>query len=431
MIKKVGAAAVLGLFVVSFMMFSRTDENIEIEFQISEFDDEEYPSNPDIGFRSSGYRTSFFLKGSIKRNEESLYTLEFQTKEGSSIILNDIDLSTWIPTIPDKFRTNHYLTNIALINQEWNRNQIAFGENEFVTDLENVKRIDLARNCLNSYLWEVLVYTEEDKKILPYAHGWFNFPKEVYQELFFEINQRPFNEFAEYLEEWKLPKSKKISRDVLRKEIEAISVDYKDLSDGMYPITGERAKKMDEILHPQIFSTMKELQTDSTLFATFVPPGIYDKSSPRKTQLGRFFYLDTIMLRKTEQAESDELLHEMEMVFSDKEKTRTTKLLIGGLDFGKLKTLNEKDAHNGWQNSVGFGNHTFYEHYSEHIKNSPKNSPYYSYVTDENDKWIDSHEIGIDGPLIHFDDKSRNKLHVWLLSFERHALVGHYTLQWQ
>ena len=50
-------------------------------------------------------------------------------------------------------------------------------------------------------------------------------------------------------------------------------------------------------------------------------------------------------------------------------------------------------------------------------------------LLDENGKWLDSHTIGIDGPLLHLDENDPTLLHVWLLSFERHALVGHYTIQ--
>lgn len=39
------------------------------------------------------------------------------------------------------------------------------------------------------------------------------------------------------------------------------------------------------------------------------------------------------------------------------------------------------------------------------------------------------HAVGIDGPLLHFSDPDRRTLHVWLLSFERHALVGHVVIE--
>jgi len=41
---------------------------------------------------------------------------------------------------------------------------------------------------------------------------------------------------------------------------------------------------------------------------------------------------------------------------------------------------------------------------------------------------LDSHYVGIDGPLLHWDKNDPTKLHVWVLSFERHALIAHYVL---
>ena len=77
---------------------------------------------------------------------------------------------------------------------------------------------------------------------------------------------------------------------------------------------------------------------------------------------------------------------------------------------------------------MGFGNHPFYENYEEHQSWKLSEACYYGYLINDNDEWLDSHHIGIDGPMIHWDDKIENRLHVWLLSFERHALVGHYVI---
>lgn len=428
---KIGVLALLSLFIVSIMVFSQNAETIKVEFNVKGFNDVDYPSNPDIGFRSATYKNNFFKKGFLTKNGNSFYNITFETTEKGAITLNNLDLSSWVPTIPDTFQENEYLTQLSLVNQEWNRNQVSFSENNFITNFKKIKRIDLAKNCLNSYLWEVIVYTEENKSILPYAHGWFNFPENIYQDLFFENNHRPFQDFVAYLEQWKTPESKEIKKESLRKEIENVLVDYEDLSDSMYALSGERAKKRNEIIYPISFSSMRELQTDSTQFATFSPPGMYNKASPRKTELGRIFKLDSIILRKSEKEGTAITPHEIEMIFSDKNKDRVTKLILGGLDFSEIKTLSSADAHKGWQNSMGFGNHTFYEPYTEHLMKNSKDNPYYGYLTDERDKWLDSHKVGIDGPLLHFDNTSKNKLHIWLLSFERHALVGHYTIEWE
>lgn len=75
------------------------------------------------------------------------------------------------------------------------------------------------------------------------------------------------------------------------------------------------------------------------------------------------------------------------------------------------------------------GNHTFYERYLDHIKTHTANNGYYGLLADEGGKWFDSHQVGIDGPMFHFSNPDRTILHIWLLSFKRHAFDEHNVLQ--
>ena len=77
---------------------------------------------------------------------------------------------------------------------------------------------------------------------------------------------------------------------------------------------------------------------------------------------------------------------------------------------------------------MGIGNHPFYEDCNSHCQLSSKENPYFGVLLDNEGNWLDSHAVGIDGPLLHLDKNNPNILHVWLLSFERHALVGHYEI---
>ena len=61
----------------------------------------------------------------------------------------------------------------------------------------------------------------------------------------------------------------------------------------------------------------------------------------------------------------------------------------------------------------------------------PYQSPYVSVLLDADDKWIDHHTLGIDGPVMHWDDQDPDVLHVYLLSYERHSLVGHFLVSTQ
>jgi hypothetical protein len=36
--------------------------------------------------------------------------------------------------------------------------------------------------------------------------------------------------------------------------------------------------------------------------------------------------------------------------------------------------------------------------------------------------------VAVDGPVLHRDEADPGKLHLYLLSYERHSLVGHFVL---
>ena len=74
---------------------------------------------------------------------------------------------------------------------------------------------------------------------------------------------------------------------------------------------------------------------------------------------------------------------------------------------------------------MGISNHSFYESYAEMKKNSALENPFYALLVDDKANFVDSHRIGIDGPLFYFDQITK-KLHLFILSFERHSFVGHY-----
>jgi hypothetical protein len=393
--------------------------------KLTELSEIEYPDNPDIGFCSQEYKSDYFKTGSlIALKEDFHFKLTLISKSGDSIIFNKINLNELIPTVPKFVRNDQYLSFLSIVNQEWNRNQVQFSQKHFQANNSKIVRIDIARNCLNAYLWEVIVYVQENNKVLPVYHTWFDFPKDLYAELFKKKNKIEINSFLPYLENWKNPKSQTVNLSKYLQKYKSRKSSFIDLSDEMYPLAGARLKKRKEIIFPVEFSSMRDLQSDSTLFATFSIPGFYNRKYPRKTELGRINKLLKVLV--LENNSSQKIL--VEFTFLDKEEKRTTKLFLGGINKDDLPTLKNSEANSGWKNSMGFGNHTFYEKYEDHLKSKTSESDYFAYLSDEKNAWLDSHQIGIDGPIIYLDAKDKNILHVWLLSFERHALVGHYQI---
>lgn len=407
------------------------ENNSKFELKIKNLTDKEYPDNPDIGFRSEVYQSELFSLGEldIVEKEKSLADFYFYTKTNDTISLEKIDLSEFFPTIPDAIKDDEYLSYISCVNQEWNRNQVRFLNDEFNSTDKKIKRVDLARNCLNAYLWEVILYIEENGSLTPYAHGWFDFPHDLYAQFFEQKNNIPFSKYDTSLVNWVEPENRPVDLNKLRKRVKPVKINYADKSESMYPLKAAREKKFKEIIYPITFETMKDLQTDSTLFATFTPPGFYNKKDPRKTELGRFYNLENAEVNEIESEINGAKLKEVKLDFKHKSKNIETSLIVGGLNFDDFPILNMDDANKGWKNSMGIGNHTFYETYAEHNSIKAATNPYYGLLMDENGNWLDSHKVGIDGPIFHFSDENKKVLHLWLLSFERHALVGHYVME--
>ena len=411
----------------------KQDENPSFAFKIVNLTDGQYPDNPDLGYMSDNYDYHLLQSGQVKALDSNSYLFEFfadNKKEDLVIKLPNIPMMEFMPSIPHHLRSDTYLSYLAVINQEWNRNQVRLAPGEFESSNDKITRVDLARNCLNSYLWELIIYTDENGKTVPYAHAWFKFPPKLYKKLFKQRNGVDFNRYKDVLLQYKVGKSREIHAEVLRKIEDSIPVAFSDKSDAMYPLKAARLKKRKEIIVPKEFATMRDLQSDETKLATFLPPGRYAKSDPRSTELGRLKNLDKVNVYKTSHAHMDEQTNEIHFAFSD-DKGRITNLYFGGLNLDVLPKLSPAMANDGWKISMGFSNHTFYETLPQHEAWSSKMNPYYGYLSDEYNNWLDSHDIGIDGPIMHWDAHTEGLLHVWLLSFERHALVGHYEIQFE
>lgn len=397
---------------------------------ILEMDKAAYPDNPDIDIMHSRYDEVLYETIKLVQKDSNRFDFVLVPHPGGDTVeIPAVSLMEWMPTIAPHLKGNDYLSSLAVVNQEWNRNQIRFDAGEFKVKGKaeySIKRVDVARNCLNSYLWEVIMWAEENGETKPYYHGWFEFPEELYASLFKTRNGVAFNKYKDVLEEWHDPASKELPIAQLRKVVVEQEVAFQNHNQEEYPLKGERSRKYKNILHPRNTTRIQDFLTDKTLYATFSQPGYYNPKDPRKTELSRLAQIQKVMLRKIiPAAASSNSLLEIEMVFTNPENNKTTKFYISGIDIAEIPTLEVEQANDGWQNSMGFSNHTFYETYADAQIKSSLTSPYFAVLTDEQNRWLDSHKIGVDGPLLHLDRQGR--LHVWFLSFERHSFVGHYS----
>ena len=401
-------------------------EPVTSGISFTEHDQTDYPDNPDWGFCSENYQSHYFQKGEINHLDSTFCSFHFYSEQ-DSLIISKINVKEWIPQAPSYANDYPSIAKLSLINQEWNRNQVRLDPRHFQTNRKDWVRVDLARNCLKTGLWELIPYVREGDIEVPQSHLWCDFPKSIYADLFNQLNTIDFDSIKNYLEEWNdFPKTNLSNWEQNNIAVAKIPIKFTDESHTMYPLEGARLKKRKEVIYPEEFDSMDDLQTDSALFATFSPPGFYNKADPRVTELGRFqtlegvdyLFLNSFAVKTTTS---------LEFHFSD-DKGRKTSWVIGGIPHDDLPMLSQEQANEGWKNSMGWGNHAFYESLEEHQNLDASKNPYFSYLKDKEGNWLDSHKVGMDGPVMYWDKENPDILHVWILSFERHALVGHFSL---
>ena len=161
------------LFVTSCSSDSETQLHKSIESvyiaSLTELSDQEYPDNPDISVRHNKYIHTNMSSIEFIKSEGAFNIVITPKNDGDDTVkMMGIRLMEFIPTIPECSKGDEYMSLISIVNQEWNRNQVKWvGEDlkrispvHYSVNNEEITRIDLARNCLNSYLWELfLIYT--------------------------------------------------------------------------------------------------------------------------------------------------------------------------------------------------------------------------------------------------------------------------------
>ncbi len=427
---------ILGLAIGLFSCKNATYKMYSTE--IKELTDKQYPDNNDIDVRSDLWDKYSHLNFEIKRNSQHDFTIIItpENQYSDSIILTGINILSWIPTVPKHVAKDDYLKSIGIINAEWNRQQVkiknahfkACGKNE---EKDKIVRVDLARNCLNAYAWEIITFTKENNKIKPLYHGWFDFPKELYRNLFDEVNKGilTFEEYREHLENYKDPEKKQINFEVLRTEKRSFTPEFTDYRLAFYPMTGARKTKYKNIVCPQNPERIEDMLNDSTRYSTFQWPGFYDTKDPRSTTLSMLGIPKKVIVKETtSKNEQQDRCFEFDISYARNTDTNyITRVVIGGIKKSQLKQLDQNNYNKGLKMPMGIGNHGFYEAIDYAQTHSSSTSPYYGFIVDDQGKWVDSHFFGVDGPLLHLDKDNPNILHFWLLSFERHAMVCHLT----
>jgi hypothetical protein len=189
----VGAMLVVSSVAVGIRTHFRYQKTEIMTITIREYTNAEYPEDP--ANRSVHHGKYNGRRLTLVKKDDTHFDFVFSSDHPhiARIAFRDIDVSLMSVHPPTWTRTDPGLLRIALTDREWNRQQVSFGgpgaPHVEITGGDGFKRdhlfsAELARNCLNAGLWEVLLFTKEGSEKALYYQGWFTFPLGHYRDLF-------------------------------------------------------------------------------------------------------------------------------------------------------------------------------------------------------------------------------------------------------
>lgn len=438
--RAIGAGAVVAL-AVAMIGFSGwwhlryavgPDQTVPLEF----FTAEAYPDAPEPRSSHFGvYRHGRLRILQIERTRFR-FILEPASAQATAIELDDVDLAHLVASVPSWLPKDPHLIKIGLIDREWNRQQMSFGRKTPRLrvrpggdgfEVRALSRVDLARNCLNAGMWELILFTVENGEERAYEHLWFTFPLGLYKQLFERANGLSYWDYWWSLEHWADPAGTPVPLERLRSVVKERPVRAQAKWDEAPMWSGEQRDKRKNLL-TQPAATYRGWYTHPVRFASFIPPGIYSRAHPRDTQLHRLSELTGAILRQVRVTDETALSAELELAFKDSRTGEPSRLIVGGVSLQALPKLRPMDYDKGWQAPMGIGNPGFFESYKEVLTYPPDRRTFYSVLLDGQDRWVDHHAVGLDGPLLHRDADDPGVIHLYLLSYERHALLNHVVI---
>ncbi|BAY22593.1 hypothetical protein NIES2100_23560 [Calothrix sp. NIES-2100] len=420
-----------------FWFTSRYKFTNKMAVKIKELSNSEYPANPALlskNFQRYANRKLTIIKRDTTHFD---FVLEPTNTKTAKVVIKNVDLKLFVPKVPESVKKDKNLEFIALIEREWNRQQVSFPANSENIEIsggdgfekQNISEIALSNNCLNAGYWEIALFTKEDNNKTLYYQGWFTFPLGHYKNLFENNNKISYWDYWWPLEHWQEPSNAVIKINLLRNVIDEQAANVTFPLDERIIASGEQSRKIRTTLTKNLI-TWRDFYSNQKVvkFAAFIPPGFYQPEQTWNTQYWRIGKFEKAILRNVKPVNNQANLQEIELLFTDTKTGEKNKLIISGFKFQELPRLPISDYAKGLSMPLGIGVPPFLQSYAELNKQHPDESNYFSFLLDSQNRWINHHQLGVDGAIMHLDQDNRNLLHLYLLSYERNTLIAHFLV---
>ncbi|WP_339376172.1 hypothetical protein [Calothrix sp. NIES-2098] len=405
--------------------------------ELQELSNADYPANP-AQLSKNFQRYSSRKLTIIKRDTTHFdFVLEPTNTKTAKIVIKNVDLKLFVPKVPEWVKKDKDLELIAFIEREWNRQQVTFPANSENIEIsggdgfenQNLYEIALSNNCLNAGYWEIALFTKEDNNKSLYYQTWFTFPLGHYKNIFENINKISYWQYWWRLEHWQEPSDSIMRNNLLRNVIDQKEATVNFPLDERIISSGEQSRKIRTTLTKNLttwrdfYSNQQEIR-----FAAFQPPGFYNPNQPWNTQFWRIGKFEKAILRNIKPVNNNVTLQELELLFADMKTGEKNRLFISGINFKELPRLPIADYAKGLTMPLGISVPPFVQSYEELNQKHPDESPYFSFLLDSQNRWINHHQLGVDGSIMHLDKDNPNLLHLYLLSYERNTLIAHFLV---
>jgi hypothetical protein len=336
--------------------------------------------------------------------------------------LRDADLRLLVPRVPRLARGDGALTRLALIQREFNRNEVH-------NPLPDGSDLSIANNCLERGLWEVKLARQQDGKTVTLFHAWFTFPKEQYARLFEQANGMGYEAYDGVLASYSgvggfvLPlgalRTVKSERDLAGLDVHA--------ADPLERLTEQRNKT--KLLKTDVatYGDFSRADKQPITTAKFNVPGMYDQTDAMRFDLTWLAKPSRVVWREVANPRVPVTFPEVEVGFEN-----GYRILIADAKLSELAPRREVPATESdvLRLVCGIGTPVIHATAAERAAEISEDRPRYLMILDAKGNHVDNHLTGVDGVYIWRDAGDPGRLHLWLVGYERIALVAHLTARW-
>ncbi len=336
--------------------------------------------------------------------------------------LADADLSLLVPRAPRIAAGNDALTRLALIQREYNRNEVH-------NPLPDGSDLSIANNCLERGLWEVKVARTNEGKTVTLFHAWFTFPAPEYARLFRVANggleYASFDRlFASYpgLGGLALPLDA-LRRVISERDLAGLQTHSSEPLDRLTEQTGK--VKLLRTNGIETYAGFTRPDKQPIALAKFDAPGKYDSAETMRFDLSWLAHPASIVWRQVQSPRVPGTFPEIEVRFEN-----GYRILAADADLSRLvaRPQSPRTEADVLRLVCGIGTPVIHATASERAAELSQDRPRYLMILDAEGRHVDNHTTGVDG--LYAWRGAGDQLHLWLLSYERIAFVAHLSARW-